>query len=327
VLVARLRSAVFLLALLPVSTVPVAAQRVPFERAIDVMPGATLDVTTVRGRIDITTHDVRQIRVDGTVTVRVSSGFTTTAVPLDLARRVAEHPRIDVAGNVVRLRPPSDADELRAVTVSYQVRVPRDTTIVIGTDSGAVNVDGTSAPVTVATESSEITLSRLAGMTAVKTASGDVKVDGASGGLRVVTQSSAVTARGLSGVLEARTQSGAVRASFAGAGSADVETGSSAVRLDGLSGRVAVRTQSGRVDVRGAPTANWDVTTGSSVIEADFEPSAKFTLEATSRSSSVRLDGISVDGVTAKERVSGKVGGGGPTVRLATRSGQIHIGH
>jgi hypothetical protein len=118
-----------------------------------------------------------------------------------------------------------------------------------------------------------------------------------------------------------------VRASFAGAGSADVETGSSAIQLEGLSGRTMVRTQSGRVDLVGVPTAGWDVTTGSSVIEASFEPSAKFTLEATSHSSSVRLTGISVDGFAAKERVSGKVGGGGPTVRLASRIGQIHIGH
>ena len=323
---ARLPPAVFLLALLPASVVPAAAQRVPFERAIEVASGATLDVTTIRGRIDITTHEARQIRIDGTVTVRASAGFTTTAVPLDLAKRVAEHPRIDVTGGVVRLRPPSGADERRAVTVSYQVRVPRDTTIVIATDSGAVTVDGTAAPVTVTTQSSEIALSRLAGKADVKTGSGDVMVDRATGGIRVVTQSSAVTARALSGALEVRTQSGAVRASFSGAGSADVETGSSAVQLEGLSGRLAVRTQSGRVDVRGVPTADWEVTTSSGLIEAGFGPAATFTLEATSRSSSVRLDGISVDGVTAKERVSGRVGGGGPTVRLATRSGQIHIG-
>jgi hypothetical protein len=195
---------------------PALAQRLPFERAIDVMPGATLDVTTIRGRIDVTTHDARQIRVDGTVTVRVAAGFTGSADPLVLAKRVADHPPIEAAGNVVRLRPPANADESRALTVSYQVRVPRDTTIVIGTDSGAVTVDGVKAPVTVTTESSAISLSRLEGKTEVKTGSGDVNVDRAAGGLRVVTQSSSITLRGLSGPLEARTQSGAVRASFAG---------------------------------------------------------------------------------------------------------------
>ena len=307
--------------------VPAAAQRLPFERTIDVRPGATLDVSTIRGKVSVQSHEARQIRVEGTVTIRPSAGLTTTGDPLVIARRVADRPRIDLTGNVVRLRPPTEPDELRVVTVSYDVWVPRDTTVVVKSDSGAVEVTGVAGPVSVGTESSAITLSRLEGKADVKTGSGDVKVDRASGGLSVVTQSSAITLRGLSGALDARTQSGAVRASFAGAGSADVETGSSEIQLDGLSGKLAVRTQSGRVNVRGAPTAAWDVTTGSSLIEASFEPSAKFTLEATSSSSNVKVTGISVDGFAAKERVSGKVGGGGPAVRLATRSGQIHIGH
>src|SRR5436190_11814813 len=275
---------------------PAGAQRLPFNRTIDVTPGATLDVTTLRGKVSVSVHDARQIRIDGTVTIRPSAGFTTSSSPMEIARRVADRPRIDTAANVVRLRPPTDSEELRAVTVSYDVWVPRDTTVIVSTDSGEVNLDGLAGPATVSTDSSAITLNRLEGRTDVKTGSGDVKVDRATGGLRVVTESSQMTLRGLGGALEARTQSGAVRASFSRAGSADVETGSSAIQLTGLSGRLSVRTQSGRVEVRGAPSADWDVTTGSSVIEAAFEPSATFALEATSRSSSVRVTGLSVDG-------------------------------
>ena len=308
--------------------VPAAAQRLTFERAIDVTPGATLDVSTIRGKVAVRADDGRQIRIDGTVTVRLGvGGINVPANALELAQRVADRPRIDVADNVVRLRPPLDSEELRAVTVSYEVRVPRDTRLVIATESGAITVDGVGGSVLVTTQSSSIALSGINGTTEIKTGSGDVTVDRAAGGLRVVTQSSAITLRGLSGPLDARTQSGAVRASFAGPGAAEVETGSSAIQIDGLSGGLAVRTQSGRVEVRGNPTAAWNVTTGSSVIDVGLEPAARYTLDASSRSSSVHLKGIAVEGVTAKERVSGTVGGGGPIVRLASRSGQIHIGN
>ena len=307
---------------------PCAAQRLRFERAIDVTPGATLDVSTIRGKVQVRAGDDRQIRIDGTVTVRAGvGGITVPSNALELAQRVADRPRIDVADNVVRLRPPLDSEELRAVTVSYEVRVPRDTRLIIATDSGAITVDGVAAPVLVTTQSSSIALSGIDGATEIKTGSGDVTVDRAAGGLRVVTQSSRITLRGLSGPLDARTQSGAVRASFGGPGAADVETGSSAIQIDGLSGGLAVRTQSGRVEVRGNPTAAWNVTTGSSLIDVSLEPAARFTLDATSRSSSVRVTGLAVEGFTAKERVSGTVGGGGPIVRLASRSGQIHIAH
>ena len=125
------------------------------------MPGATLDVSTIRGKVAVRADDGRQIRIDGTVTVRAGvGGLTVPANALELAQRVADHPRIDVADNVVRLRPPLDADELRAVTVSYEVRVPRDTRLVIATDSGAITVDDVAAPVLVTTQSSAIDLER-----------------------------------------------------------------------------------------------------------------------------------------------------------------------
>jgi hypothetical protein len=305
---------------------PAAAQRLPFERTVDVAPGATLDVSTYRGKIAIVGHDARQIRIDGTVTVRVLAGFNAPSNALELARRVSEHPRIDVSGNVVRLRPPLDAAEQQAVTVSYELRVPRDTTVVVASDSGEVSVLEVAAPVTITTGSSAVSLRRIDGKAEVKTDSGEVTIDGARGGVRLVTGSSRMTLRALEGPLEARTQSGEVRASFAGRGTADVETGSSAIQLDGLSDRVTVRSQSGRVTLRGAPAAEWNVTTGSSVIEASFDPSARFTLEATSGSSSVRVAGVAVDGTVAKGQASGRVGGGGPRVRLASRSGQVHIG-
>jgi DUF4097 and DUF4098 domain-containing protein YvlB len=328
VLMRRLATASLVAAAVAAGATPASAQRMPFDRNIDVMPGATLDIATMRGKVYVNVHEKRQFRIEGTVTVRPAAGLRTSASPMDLARRVADRPRIEVEGNLVRMRPQIDLDERRAATVSYEVWVPSDTKVIVTTDTGAVEIDGIAGSVTVNSDSSMITLTRLTGKAEVKTESGDVKVDRASGGLSVVTESSAMTLRRLAGPLEARTQSGAVRASFADAGTADVETGSSAVELDGLSGRVAVRTQSGRVRLRGAPTADWNVTTGSSVIEAAFEPSAKFMLEATSSTSDVKVAGLTVDGSTAtKGRVSGTVGGGGPTVRLSSRSGQIHIGH
>ena len=120
---------------------PAVAQRLPFERTIDVTPGATLDVATFRGKVNVTGHDARQIRIDGTVTIRPASDFRTTQNPMDVARRVADRPRIEVNGNVVRLRPPLDADELRVTTVSYDVRVPRDTRVIIAHHDTVIEPD------------------------------------------------------------------------------------------------------------------------------------------------------------------------------------------
>jgi DUF4097 and DUF4098 domain-containing protein YvlB len=307
-----------------IAAAPARAQRFRFERTIDVQPGATLDVATERGKIAVVGDDGATVRIVGTVTVRL--GFIQSSDVIAVAQRVADHPRLEVEGSVVRLRPQLDSEERGAVTVSYEVRVPHETRILAASDSGAISVDQVAAAVSVTTQSSSIDLSRIIGTTEVKTGSGAVLVDRNDGGLRVVTSSSSITARGLRGALDIRTQSGEIRATFAGPGEVDIETGSSAVDVDGASGALAVRTRSGRVNLAGSPTAPWNVTTGSGAIEVALHKSVPVTLDASSGSGTVELRGLALDGPVEKHRASGAVSGGGPLVRLVNRSGSIRIG-
>jgi hypothetical protein len=73
------------------------------------------------------------------------------------------------------------------------------------------------------------------------------------------------------------------------------------------------------------PAAPWRVTTGSSRIELGIDRNTTFTLDAKSDSSDVELEGVVVDGRTAKGVANGKVGAGGPLVQAASRSGRIRI--
>ena len=107
------------------SASPALAQRFPFERSFDVTGPSALDVSTIRGKIDVTVGEPGRIVVVGTATVRVDWNVPSNAA--DLARKVAANPPIQLEGQTLRLRPPSDPADQRAVTVSYQVRVPPDT--------------------------------------------------------------------------------------------------------------------------------------------------------------------------------------------------------
>src|SRR5215471_18628582 len=212
---------------------PALAQRFPFERSFDVTAPPTLDVSTERGRIEIVAGDAGQIVVAGTVTVR--EGWNVPANAIDLARKAAAAPPIERDGNTVRLRPPADEATRRAVTVSYQVRVPRETAVRAVSDSGATAIRGVSAPIEVKTQSAAIDLGSLGGSATVTSGSGAVKIDGAGGALTVSTAS------------------GQVEATFTGTGDADVETSSSAILLRGARGGVLAKTQSGRVSIEGTP--------------------------------------------------------------------------
>jgi DUF4097 and DUF4098 domain-containing protein YvlB len=227
-------------------------------------------------------------------------------------------------GSTVRLRAPADPVEQRAVTVNYQVRVPPDTRVITVSDSGATTVDGVQGPVDVRTQSSAIELMRLGKNVAVKTGSGVVSVDGASD-VRISTQSSAITARNVSGALHVRTESGAVNAWLIGPGNVDVHTGSSAMELQGVKGGLTASTRSGRIAVTGRPDAPWQVTTGSSAVDVTLDAAAALTVDASTGSGSVKVEGGDVQGTVTKGRVSGTIGGGGPLVRVSSRSGSIRI--
>ena len=264
-----------------------------------------------------------QITVKGTVTVRV--GVNVPANAMDLARRAADTPEIEHTGDVVRLRPPADADTRRAATVSYEIKVPAGTPVVVVTDSGEVTLDGAVGALSVKSSSAAISLAHLGGKAEISTGSGSVSVSGATSHVNVSSQSGGLELRELRAGLHARTQSGNLSATFAGPGDVDVETGSSAITLQGVHGGLTLSTQSGRVTASGTPARPWTITTSSSAIKVSVAGDAPLTLDAKTRSGSIDVEGMEVRGTNEKRHVAGAVGGGGPLVRLTSGSGSIQL--
>jgi len=302
---------------------PAVAQRLPFEQSFAVNEPLSLDVSTIRGKIDVTAGEPGRIVITGAVTIRV--GWDVPANAADLARNVADNPPVERDGGTVRLRPPSDPAERRAVTVSYQVQVPPDTQVLAVSESGAITVQSVSGVVTVRTQSGAIQVSRLLGPAGVTGGSGAVTADGVDGPLTVTTSSSGITARALLGNLRVRTSSGAVDATLVGTGDADVETGSSAINLRGLSGGLIARSRSGRVSLEGGPTRAWDASTGSGSVDIGLNAAASVTVDLRSRSGSVSIAGIPMQGSVSKRRAAGSIGGGGPLLRVTSGSGSVRV--
>lgn len=309
-------------ALVLTAAAPAAAQRFPFERTFALSAPATLEVSTERGRIEIVAGEPGRVVVAGMATVRV--GWDVPADAVDIAKRVAAAPPIEQAGAVVRARDPESAEARRAVTVSYQIRVPPDTIVRSASESGETTVRGVAGPADVRTQSGAITVADLSGRVEVTSGSGAVDASDIAGPLSITTSSAAVAATGLGSSLRVRTQSGAVEAALHGTGDVDVETGSSGVTLRGVRGGLVVKTSSGRIAVQGDPAEDWRATTGSSAIQLQVPEDADFVLDAASRSGSVTAPAMA-DALVDKRAARGVVGTGGPTVRLRTGSGAIRV--
>jgi hypothetical protein len=108
---------------------------------------------------------------------------------------------------------------------------------------------------------------------------------------------------------------------------AKLNTGSGNIHATGLHGGFTVGTGSGDVyaEQTGSPAEDWKLQTGSGSIEL-WPGNIGFTLDASTGSGSIHTDPeMTVQGSFDRHHITGKVHGGGPTVRAETGSGDVRI--
>lgn len=155
--------------------------------------------------------------------------------------------------------------------------------------------------------------------------SGDINDDGVGENAKLGTGSGSIHATGLQGGFITNTGSGTIYVEDSGQGDVKAQTGSGSIELKGIHGSLHAGTGSGGIKVTGTPTSDWKLETGSGSIEF-WAGNAAFTLDASTGSGSVHTDQeMAVQGSFNKHHITGKVHGGGPTVRIETGSGDIRV--
>ena len=203
----------------------------------------------------------------------------------DEVRDVAAHPPVEQAGNIVRIG--ARHMNTQGISIDYEIEAPANAFLNASTGSGSVDDDGVGT---------------------------DARLSTGSGGIR---------ATGLQGGFTLDTGSGSIYAEGSGDGDVKAETGSGSIELRGLHGALRAETGSGGIKATGTPAGPWHVTTGSGSVEL-WTNDAAMTLDASAGSGSVHCD-PEIAGSSDKHHVSGKIHGGGPTVRVETGSGSIRI--
>jgi len=202
-------------------------------------------------------------------------------------REIAAHPPIEQTGNIIRIG--SHHENLHNISIDYEIEAPANSFLDAGSGSGNVNDDGVGTNAKISTGSGNIHATGLKGSFAVNTGSGDIYAD------------------------------------QAGEGDVKAQTGSGNVELKNLKGGLRGGTGSGDIKVAGTPTNPWHLGTGSGNIEL-WAGNAAMTLDASTGSGSIHSDKeMLTQGSQDKHHVTGKINGGGPTVRIETGSGDIRV--
>ena len=202
-------------------------------------------------------------------------------------QEIAAHPPIEQTGNIIRIG--AHHQNLHNISIDYEIQAPANA--FLEANSG----------------------------------SGDITDDGIGDGAKLSTGSGSIHATGLHNGFSLNTGSGDIYAEQTGQGDVKAQTGSGTIELRNLHGGLRAGTGSGDMKVSGAPTDYWHLQTGSGSVE--FWPGdSGFTLDASTGSGTIHTDREMVSqGTSERHHVTGKIGGGGPTVRIETGSGDVRI--
>jgi hypothetical protein len=206
----------------------------------------------------------------------------------DRVHQIAANPPIEQTGNIIRIG--DHHQNYHNISIDYEIEAPENVFLEAGSGSGDITDNGIGDTAKLSTGSGSIHATGLHGGFTVNTGSGDIFVEQSSG-----------------------------------TGDVKAQTGSGTIELRGLHGGLRAGTGSGDIKVSGTPSDFWHLETGSGTVE--FWPgSTGFTLDASTGSGSVHSDReMLTQGSTDRHHVTGKINGGGPTVRIETGSGDVRV--
>jgi Putative adhesin len=259
-----------------------------FERTLSAGSSPNVSVSTGSGQIRLHPGSGDQIHI--VAHLHSSHGWMSGGSDTDSRiQQIINNPPIVQSGNDITIGERHNNDLFRNISIDYDITLPRASTINSTTGSGDVDIQDVGASVKAQSGSGNVHVHGVQGMTTLGTGSGDIELQ------------------------------------QTGPGDVKAETGSGNIQLHGLSGALKASTGSGDITAEGQPTSDWKLSTGSGNVHLTVG-NAHFNLDADTGSGNISVaQPMTMQGSLNRHHVSAIVGGGGPTLRIGTGSGDIQI--
>jgi DUF4097 and DUF4098 domain-containing protein YvlB len=270
-----------------------------FTREFDTGPEADLSVDGRAGAITVRGEETARVRIE--VVARLWGEDEAEAD--DQAELIKGGIRRD--GNRISIRAPALLHPrsfiffTRGPRIDYQISVPKKTKATIANRSGRTEIE------------------QIAGPLDVDSRSGRVSVREIGADVRVTSRSGSVQVESIGGSLTLESRSGSVRVS---ACKRDVSliSRSGSVVIEEVGGKLKLESRSGAVRYEGAVLDAFEIDVRSGLVRLAVDAERPFFLDAQSDHGAVRSD-------LPLRRGGGAPSADGPTLRVRTRSGMIHI--
>jgi DUF4097 and DUF4098 domain-containing protein YvlB len=251
------------------------------------------------------------------------------------AQELAEQVQVRLEPAGVGLKAGTEGPRTRGNTwysVSFDVKVPTQTSLVLGTDDGSVRITGTTGDVDARTSDGGIEAEDLKGNVKLRTSDGSItgaRLEAAILDLHT-NDGSIKVADASAKSCNAKTSDGSITLTNVRAESIAADTGNGAIRCERIAAeRLDCHTSDGSIHMDYAPDAPKapavTATTSSGGITFIAPPGLSAAIDASTGDGSIHTGlPITVEGTVGRS-LTGKIGGGEGKIQLRTHDGSITI--
>lgn len=232
-------------------------------------------------------------------------------------------------------------DNQRSVSISFKVSAPRKTTSNLKTSGGSITIASLNGDQNFATSGGSLHLEDLEGSITGRTSGGSIDVDNCCKNIDLSTSGGSIKASNLFGIIQLKTSGGSINLSKLDGeimahtsggsvkgddvkGSLDAGTSGGSVKLVNVSGSLKASTSAGSVDVTMTQLGKYlDLKTSAGSIHVTMPMTDGMDLNLRGNRVSIPLKNF--DGNVEKDRVNGKMNGGGIPVTLSANGGSVYV--
>ncbi len=264
-------------------------------------------VTTSGGSVDIIGHDENTVRIE--MYVRRGSRYLdssdTDLSDFDITIRkdgdvvVAEARQKHSGFRIFR--------SISNISISFRAYVPEYALAEGRTSGGSVSAERIYNNLKLTTSGGSVNVKDIEGMTELRTSGGSIQMEN------------------VAGIVSARTSGGSITTDNL-YGEADLRTSGGSIRLDNVSAKISARTSGG--SIRGNFLTFYDdieLNTSGGNIVIDLPETEHFTLNL--RGQRVNTNLRNFTGEFERNRISGKIGDGGPVLSARTSGGSVSLNY
>lgn len=237
-------------------------------------------------------------------------------------------------------------DWKRSLNIAFRVFTPRQMNTDLGTSGGGIRLSHLAGRQTFTTSGGGLDLADLDGdlkgrtsgggiqltdchaktsgdRIDLETSGGSIDATNASGLIRLETSGGGIRLRGLNGSISAETSGGSVSGDGV-AGELVTKTSGGGIRLTNMAGSLEATTSAGSVDLQLTKLGQYlRLSTSAGSVRVQMPLSNGMDLDVSGNRVSMPLRNF--DGTTEKDRVRGKLNGGGIPVAISANSGSVYV--